>query len=58
MDCLALNEDVVWIRPIIARTKSGIEITEIGIGGGWQDLNRGRELELKSEDVTESLLRL
>ena len=51
-----MNQDVVWIRPIITRTKSGVEIAETGVGGGWHDLSQGPEVDLKLGDVLDTLL--
>lgn len=52
------NEKIVWIRPIITRTKSGEEVGEIGIGGGGGDLVQGAELELDDTHMVEQLLDL
>ncbi|KAF4632007.1 hypothetical protein G7Y89_g6124 [Cudoniella acicularis] len=38
MNCPAINENIVWIKPIITRTKNGGEIAEAGVGGGLWDL--------------------
>lgn len=32
--CSGIDDRTVWIRPIITRTSSGMEINEMGIGGG------------------------
>lgn len=52
------NENVVWIRPIIARTKDGAELAEIGIGGGGEDLSRELEVEIDDSVDIEGLLKL
>lgn len=31
-------KNVVWISPIISRLKDGVELRELGAGGGWGDL--------------------
>lgn len=36
---------VVWIRPVVARLEDGEEISEVGVGGGGDDLEREAELE-------------
>lgn len=40
------NKNIVWIRPIVTRTKDGAEMAEVGVGGGGEDLSRHPELEL------------
>lgn len=57
-DFIKNHNEVVWIRPIITRTKLGAEIAEIGIGGGGGDLTQSPELELDSDVVIEQLLGL
>jgi hypothetical protein len=46
MHCKTINEKTVWIRPIVTRTKGGVEVGELGVGGGLGDLTRRPELEL------------
>jgi DNA cross-link repair 1C protein len=46
---------VVWITPIIARHK-GVEIAEIGAGGGQGDLNQTHSLELYDQGSVQQLL--
>jgi DNA cross-link repair 1C protein len=46
---------VVWITPIIARHK-GVEIAEIGVGGGQGDLNQTHSLELYDQGSVQQLL--
>ena len=58
MNCSAINENIVWIRPIITRTKNGYEIAETGIGGGGGDLAQRPELELDSDHILIQLLEL
>jgi DNA cross-link repair 1C protein len=57
MQCEKIDKNTVWIRPIIARTKDGVELAEIGVGGGGGDLTRGPEMEL-DEFVIEQLMEL
>jgi DNA cross-link repair 1C protein len=47
--------NVVWITPIIARHK-GVEIAEIGVGGGQGDLNQTHSLELYDQGSVQQLL--
>ncbi|EHK96707.1 putative protein artemis [Glarea lozoyensis 74030] len=54
-DCAAMTEDVVFIRPIITRTRSGIEIAEPGIGDDWHG-STAPELDLNWSDILDSLL--
>lgn len=56
--CSHLGDQTVWIKPIIARTSSGQEICEIGIGGGGGDLNLRPEVELDSDAVIIQLMEL
>lgn len=58
MNCPAINNKIVWIKPIITRLEDGSEIAEIGIGGGWGDLAQRPELRLDSEMVVGQLLQL
>lgn len=53
MNCPAINNKTVWIKPIITRLKNGSEITEIGIGRGWGDLAQQPELRFGSELVVD-----
>ncbi|KAM3069264.1 hypothetical protein ACMFMG_010773 [Clarireedia jacksonii] len=39
LGCDFHSSDVVFIRPIVTRTEEGIEIAEVGIGGGMGDLH-------------------
>lgn len=52
------NENVVWIRPIIARAKDGSELAEVGIGGGGEDLSRELEVEIDDSVDIEGLLKM
>jgi DNA cross-link repair 1C protein len=37
---------VVWITPVITRSREGVELPELGAGGGGGDLHQKSELEL------------
>jgi DNA cross-link repair 1C protein len=56
--CGHLGDQTVWIKPIIARTSSGQEMCEIGIGGGGGDLNQRPEVELDSALIVMQLMEL
>jgi hypothetical protein len=56
--CSHLGDNIVWIRPIIARTSSGQEIGEMGIGGGGGDLTQRPEVELDSDAMIWQLMAL
>lgn len=58
MHCKSINESTVWIRPIVTRTKSGVEIGEIGVGGGGGDLTRRPELLLDNGLMIDQFLGL
>jgi hypothetical protein len=55
--CSHVGDRTVWIKPIIARTSSGQEICEIGIGDGG-DLNQRVEVELDSDAIIMQLMEL
>jgi hypothetical protein len=57
MHCPTTNENTVWIKPIITRTKRG-EIAEVGVGGGGGDLAQRLELEVDSDLAIDQLLDL
>lgn len=52
------TSDVVWITPIIARSKDGVAIPELGAGGGEGDLTQAHELELSDPKAALELMRL
>lgn len=56
--CSHLGDQTVWIKPIVARTSSGQEICEIGVGGGGGDLNQRPEIELGSDAIIMQLMEL
>lgn len=58
MHCQAINEKTVWIRPIVTRTRAGVEIGEMGVGGGGGDLTRRPELELDGGFMIDQFLGL
>jgi hypothetical protein len=47
---LTKSKDVVWITPIITRSRDGTEVYEVGAGGGGGDLYHTAEL-----DITDSI---
>ncbi|KAF7910646.1 uncharacterized protein EAF01_002156 [Botrytis porri] len=52
MGCSAYGEDdIVLIRPFIAHGPDGVEIAEVGIGGGWGDLVPSYEVAMDFDDV-------
>jgi DNA cross-link repair 1C protein len=56
--CSAIDDGIVWIKPIVTRLKGGAEIAEIGIGGGAGDLTQRPELELDSDFILQRLSKL
>jgi len=51
----ARDSRVVWIQPIIAHLPDGVDIIEVGIGGGGGDLEQvqNSKLECQSFDLDE-----
>jgi hypothetical protein len=58
MQCETIDDNTIFITPIITRTKLGEEMEEIGIGGGAGDLTRRPELDLGNALVLEEILNL
>ena len=56
MRCEAVTDKIVWIRPIVMRTELGVEISEVGVGGGGGDLAQRPELEFDNDAVISKLL--
>lgn len=54
--CNAINDKTVWIRPIVTRTKLGVEIAEVGVGGGGGDLTQRHELQFDDDAVISQLI--
>lgn len=52
------SADVVWITPIITRFKNGVDVLEMGAGGGGGDLTQAHELYLDDQNVALELLAL
>lgn len=52
------TSDVVWITPIISRSKEGVIIPEVGAGGGEGDLTQAHELELSDPKAALELMRI
>ncbi|RDH33113.1 DNA repair protein [Aspergillus welwitschiae] len=55
---VAASRDTVYIRPIVTRTDDGLEMPEIGAGGGGGDLYQVHELELPDQSALEQLEKL
>ncbi|KAI0144349.1 hypothetical protein GGR57DRAFT_332999 [Xylariaceae sp. FL1272] len=54
MGCKVMeSENVVWIRPIVTHLRDGQDVTEVGIGGGGDDLTQA--MTLTSKDLAELL---
>ena len=51
---LSRNPDLVWITPIISRS-NGVELEELGAGGGGGDLYQKPELEILDDAAVEML---
>ncbi|KAF2839351.1 hypothetical protein M501DRAFT_1016430 [Patellaria atrata CBS 101060] len=45
------GKPVVWIRPIVTRTRNGEDIPELGAGGGKGDLDEFHELEVNDDRI-------
>jgi len=58
LHCENVNQNTVYIRPIIARSRTGQELGEVGVGGGGGDLSRRPELELDDPYMIDELLGL
>lgn len=52
------SHDVVWITPVITRTGKGVDVPELGAGGGGGDLDQVHELELNDTDAVGRLMNL
>lgn len=52
------NPQVVSIIPIVTRLESGVEIGELGAGGGKGDLNQIHELEINDSNSVGQLMQL
>lgn len=55
MRCPALTKKTVFIQPILARGTNGVEMLEMGAGGGQRDLSQTLELEIDSDVFVERL---
>ncbi|PYH44804.1 putative DNA repair protein [Aspergillus saccharolyticus JOP 1030-1] len=55
---VARSRDVVYIMPVVNRTKDGVEVPELGAGGGGGDLYQIHELELPDKSALEQLEKL
>jgi DNA cross-link repair 1C protein len=52
---LVKDKDVVWITPIITRSRDGADVYEIGAGGGGGELYQGVELDIADLVSVEAL---
>jgi len=52
---LIKNKDVVWITPIITRSRDGADVYEIGASGGGGDLYQAAELDIADLVSVEAL---
>lgn len=52
------QQDIVWITPIVSRTSTGVELLELGAGGGRGDLHRIPELDIRDPKEMEALKRI
>lgn len=55
---LESSANVVWIKPIITRTDHGVDLPELGAGGGGGDLTQMHELELDDTVAAIELMKL
>ncbi|KZZ97902.1 DNA repair protein [Ascosphaera apis ARSEF 7405] len=51
------SKKFVILKPIVNRIDNGVEVPEVGLGGGQDDLFKTHELELAEDDVIEKLKR-
>jgi DNA cross-link repair 1C protein len=52
---LTKTKDVVWITPILTRSRDGVDVYEIGAGGGGGDLYQTAELDITDSASMEAL---
>lgn len=52
---LSKRGDIVWITPIISRSKDGKELAEVGAGGGGGDLYQKMEVDFGNQSILEGL---
>jgi DNA cross-link repair 1C protein len=52
------NEECVQIIPIVTRLPDGSEVREMGIGGGYGDIDQVKELEMQDTVALQSLVNL
>ncbi|KAJ5085997.1 DNA repair metallo-beta-lactamase [Penicillium argentinense] len=56
VSCSAIREpNTVYVVPIVNRTRDGVEIPEVGAGGGLVDLSQTHELEIPDESALAKL---
>jgi DNA cross-link repair 1C protein len=52
------NSNIVTILPIVTRRDDGLDVHEMGIGGGQGDLDQVQEVDVQDEDAVQRLLAL
>ena len=52
------SSSVVWITPIITRTARGVDVRELGAGGGGNDFEQVREIEVLETSIAFQLAKL
>jgi hypothetical protein len=52
------NNEVIYIMPVVTRCEDGLEIREMGVGGGKGDINTAQEIEFQDKPTFEALLEL
>ncbi len=58
MRCPALNKNTVFITPILARGTNGVELLELGAGGGAGDLEQKPELEIENDVFVQKIVEM
>lgn len=57
--CTVMNsKPIVWIQPVVAHFPNGEDISEVGLGGGGDDLEQNVELAKVATDNMEALLQV
>lgn len=51
MCAVAQAPNVVCIQPVVAHLPNGADLVEVGVGGGGDDLERGPEIDLLTQDL-------
>jgi DNA cross-link repair 1C protein len=50
------RKDIVWIKPIVAHLKAGLDVVEVGLGGGGGDLAKEADLQGLTDDDVKHLI--